>query len=186
MPAPRQPYRIRGRHTDRAQPQYHRPAPSVSLPIRHAGPTVITASVRRCPATISQINNQAAFTLTGIHKRLNVLLISGSPDQGERAWRLLLKSDPAVQLVHFTILRTPGEPLDADPQDIALVPFPVRELFETDIGEIRPHHPRSVQRHGTAAPQLSRQHRHLCAERRRAVDRSRAGIFRPRQPAFSP
>ena len=62
-----------------------------------------------------------------------MLLVSGSPNQGERAWRLLLKSDPAVQLVHFTILRLPGEPIDADPRDIALVPFPVRELFETDI-----------------------------------------------------
>jgi hypothetical protein len=64
-----------------------------------------------------------------------VLLVSGSPNQSERAWRLLLKSDPAVQLVHFTILRLPGEPLDAEPRDVALVPFPVRELFETDIGK---------------------------------------------------
>jgi len=107
----------------------------VSLPIRHAGPNIITASVTPLPGEISLINDQAAFMLNGIHKRLNVLLISGSPDQGERAWRLLLKSDPAVQLVHFTILRTPGEAIDADPQDIALIPFPVRELFETDIGK---------------------------------------------------
>ncbi|HUW81105.1 MAG TPA: hypothetical protein VMV54_09470 [Acidocella sp.] len=108
---------------------------TINLPVRHAGPIVITAAVTPLPSEVSQINDQAAFTLTGIHKRLNVLLISGSPDQGERAWRLLLKSDPAVQLVHFTILRTPGEPIGADPQDIALVPFPVRELFETDIGK---------------------------------------------------
>jgi len=108
---------------------------TIALPVRHAGPTVITAAVSPLPGEASQINDQIAFTLTGIQKRLNVLLISGSPDQGERAWRLLLKSDPAVQLVHFTILRTPGEAIDADPQDIALVPFPVRELFETDIGK---------------------------------------------------
>jgi hypothetical protein len=107
----------------------------VSLPIHHAGPNIITASVTPLSGEVSLINNQAAFTLNGIHKRLNVLLISGSPDQGERAWRLLLKSDPAIQLVHFTILRTPGEAVDADPQDIALIPFPVRELFETDIGK---------------------------------------------------
>ncbi len=106
---------------------------SVSLPVRHAGPAVIVASAPPLAGTVSAINDQAAFTLTGIHKRLNVLLVSGSPNQGERAWRLLLKSDPAVQLVHFTILRLPGEPLDADPSEIALVPFPVRELFETDI-----------------------------------------------------
>jgi hypothetical protein len=108
---------------------------TISLPIRHAGPAIITASVSPLPGEISQINDQAAFTLTGIHKRLTVLLISGSPDPGERAWRLLLKSDPAVQLIHFTILRTPGEPIDAAPEDLALVPFPVRELFETDIGK---------------------------------------------------
>ena len=108
---------------------------TISLPIRHAGPAMITASVAPLPGEISTINNQAALTLNGIHKRLNVLLISGRPDQGERAWRLLLKSDPAVQLVHFTILRTQDEIIDADPQDIALIPFPVRELFETDIGK---------------------------------------------------
>jgi hypothetical protein len=94
---------------------------------------VIVASAPPLAGAVTAINDQAAFTLTGIHKRLNVLLVSGSPNQGERAWRLLLKSDPAVQLVHFTILRLPGESLDADPRDIALVPFPVRELFETDI-----------------------------------------------------
>jgi hypothetical protein len=108
---------------------------TISLPIAHAGPTVITTAVTPLAHAVSQLNTQAAFTLTGIHRRLNVLLISGSPDQGERAWRLLLKSDPAVQLVHFTILRSPGEPIDAAPEDIALIPFPVQELFESDIGK---------------------------------------------------
>jgi hypothetical protein len=106
---------------------------TLTLPITHAGAIVVTASVPALPGEVSPINNAAAFTLTGIHRRLTVLLISGSPDQGERAWRLLLKSDSAVQLVHFTILRTPGEAIDADPQNLALVPFPVRQLFETDI-----------------------------------------------------
>ena len=106
---------------------------NVRLPVRHAGPAVVVASAPPLAGAVTAINDQAAFTLTGIHKRLNVLLVSGSPNPGERAWRLLLKSDPAVQLVHFTILRLPGEPIDADPRDVALVPFPVRELFETDI-----------------------------------------------------
>jgi hypothetical protein len=108
---------------------------TITLPIPHPGPITITAAVTPLPGEVSAINDQAAFTLTGIHKRLEILLISGSPDPGERAWRLLLKSDPAVELVHFTILRTPGEAIDAEPQDIALVPFPIRELFETDINK---------------------------------------------------
>jgi hypothetical protein len=106
---------------------------SISLPVSHPGPCVIAASVSPLPGEVSAVNNQAAFTLNGVQKRLNILLVSGSPAQGERSWRVLLKSDPAVQVVHFTILRNPGELIDADPQDLALVPFPVRQLFETDL-----------------------------------------------------
>ncbi|MDE8346661.1 MAG: hypothetical protein POH28_10890, partial [Acidocella sp.] len=106
---------------------------TISLPVPHAGPCLITASVDRLPGEVSQLNNQASFTLIGIRRRLNILLVSGAPDMGERAWRRLLKSDPAVRLIHFTILRTPGESLDAAPQDVALVPFPTQQLFQTDI-----------------------------------------------------
>ncbi len=108
---------------------------TINIPVNHAGPIVVAAAVSALPGEVSQINNRVAFTLNGIHKQLNILLISGSPDQGERSWRTLLKSDPAVQLVHFTILRTPGETIDADPNDLALVPFPIHQLFETDIGK---------------------------------------------------
>ena len=105
----------------------------LDLPVRHAGPNIVQAAVATLPGEVSSINNQVVFTLNGIQRRLNVLLISGSPDLGERSWRLLLKSDPATQLVDFTILRAPGETIDADPSDLALVPFPVQKLFETDI-----------------------------------------------------
>jgi hypothetical protein len=107
----------------------------VSLPVSHAGPAVIAAAVTPLAGEVSRANDAVAFTLNGIQKQLTILLISGSPDQGERSWRLLLKSDAAVQMVHFTILRTPGEPIDAAPDELALVPFPVRQLFETDIGK---------------------------------------------------
>ncbi len=108
---------------------------TINLQITHPGPQIIEAQVNPLPGEVSQINNQAAFTLNGVQKRLNILLISGSPAQGERAWRVLLKSDPAVQMVHFTILRNPNESIDADPQDLALVPFPIHQLFETDLAK---------------------------------------------------
>ncbi len=106
---------------------------AIDLPVRHAGPNIVQAAAAPLPGEASTVNDQAVFTINGIQRRLNVLLISGSPDLGERSWRLLLKSDPATQLVHFTILRNPGETIDADPADLALVPFPVHELFVTDI-----------------------------------------------------
>jgi hypothetical protein len=107
----------------------------VAVPVRHAGPATISVQVAKLAGEVSMVNDQAAFTLNGVRKRLEVLLISGAPNQGERSWRVLLKSDPAVQLVHFTILRSPGEIMDALPSELALVPFPVQQLFNDDIGK---------------------------------------------------
>ena len=108
---------------------------AVEVPVRHAGAAVVAAQVAGLAGEISPVNDGAAFTLNGIARKLEVLLISGNPNQSERSWRLLLKSDPAVELVHFTILRTPDETLDAPPQFVALVPFPVQQLFDTDISK---------------------------------------------------
>ena len=67
--------------------------------------------------------------------RLRVLLVSGEPYPGERVWRNLLKADPAVDLVHFTILRPP-EKQDGTPiRELALIAFPSRELFEVKLSE---------------------------------------------------
>jgi hypothetical protein len=50
-------------------------------------------------------------------------------------WRNLLKADPAVDLVHFTILRPP-EKQDGTPiRELALIAFPSRELFEVKLNE---------------------------------------------------
>jgi hypothetical protein len=62
-----------------------------------------------------------------------VLLVSGEPHTGERTWRNLLRSDPAVDLVHFTILRPP-EKHDFTPIDqLSLIAFPTHELFSEKL-----------------------------------------------------
>ena len=69
--------------------------------------------------------------------KLRVLLVSGEPNAGERTWRNLLKSDASVDLVHFTILRPP-EKQDATPiNELSLIAFPTRELFQQKIGEFQ-------------------------------------------------
>jgi hypothetical protein len=80
-------------------------------------------------------NNRALFTISGVRDRLRVLLVSGEPYQGERAWRNLLKSDPAVDLVHFTILRTPQKDDFTPVRELSLIVFPMRELFEQKLKE---------------------------------------------------
>ncbi|MBI1264951.1 MAG: hypothetical protein GC187_09485 [Alphaproteobacteria bacterium] len=107
----------------------------VEAEIRNRGPNVVQIEVEPGSEELTLVNNRAAVSVTGVRDRLRVLLITGEPHNGARAWRNLLKSDPSVDLVHFTILR----PLDRDdsvPADeLALIAFPVFELFQMRLDE---------------------------------------------------
>jgi hypothetical protein len=111
------------------------PEHRIELPINRAGPTVVELSAEPLAGEVSQLNNRAVVEINGVRDRLRVLLVSGEPHAGERTWRRLLKADPAVDLVHFTILRPP-EKDDLTPlNELALIAFPVRELFQVKIKE---------------------------------------------------
>ncbi len=107
----------------------------IEIPISRAGPTVIEMSASPLAGEISPLNNRAVVEINGVRDRLRVLLISGEPHQGERTWRRLLKADPSVDLVHFTILRPPEKDDRTPLNELALIAFPVRELFVDKIGE---------------------------------------------------
>jgi len=101
----------------------------IKIAVAHGGENVVELEAKPGPAELTLQNNRAVVTVNGVRDRLRVLLISGEPHAGERVWRSLLKADPAVDLVHFTILR-PLEKQDATPIDqLALIIFPTRELF---------------------------------------------------------
>jgi hypothetical protein len=101
----------------------------------HPGPSVFELKVEPGPRELSLVNNSAAVVVNGVRDRLRVLLVSGEPHAGERTWRNILKSDPAVDLVHFTILRPP-EKQDGTPiNELSLIAFPIRELFEVKLDE---------------------------------------------------
>ncbi len=107
----------------------------ITLPIERGGPTVVELSVEERAGEVSALNNRAVITINGVRDRLRVLLVSGEPHAGERTWRRLLKADPGVDLVHFTILRPP-EKDDLTPlNELALIAFPVRELFQVKLRE---------------------------------------------------
>jgi hypothetical protein len=107
----------------------------IEVPITRAGPTVIEMSASPLGGEVSPLNNRAVVEINGVRDRLRVLLISGEPHQGERTWRRLLKADPSVDLVHFTILRPPEKDDRTPLNELALIAFPVRELFVDKIGE---------------------------------------------------
>jgi hypothetical protein len=106
---------------------------TIQVPVGHGGENVVELEAKPGPSELTLQNNRAVATVSGVRDRLRVLLISGEPHAGERVWRSLLKSDPSVDLVHFTILRPPtkqdGTPVD----ELSLIVFPTQELFSEKL-----------------------------------------------------
>ena len=102
---------------------------TLSVPITHGGENVIELEARPGPAELTLENNRAVVTVNGVRDRLRVLLVSGEPHAGERVWRALLKADPSVDLVHFTILRPPDKQDSTPVDELSLIAFPTRQLF---------------------------------------------------------
>lgn len=108
---------------------------TITFPLEHAGPSVFELEVKPVAGELSTLNNKTLAVINGIRDRLKVLLVSGQPHAGERTWRNLLKSDPSVDLVHFTILRPPSKDDFTPLNELALIAFPIRELFEVKLSE---------------------------------------------------
>ncbi|EUK18204.1 hypothetical protein [Commensalibacter papalotli (ex Servin-Garciduenas et al. 2014)] len=108
---------------------------TITIPVMHTGKNLIGLSVSPLKDEITAINNHQTLYINGIRDKLRVLLVSSSPNQGERAWRSLLKSDPSVDLVHFTILRSGEQNENIPDSELALIPFPINELFMQKIDQ---------------------------------------------------
>lgn len=78
-------------------------------------------------------NNQRAFQLEVTRERLRALLVCGHPSWDARFLRALLKSDPAVDLITFFILRTQNDNSMVPADELSLIPFPTEELFEQHL-----------------------------------------------------
>lgn len=110
---------------------------NVSVDIKHAGPNIVEIEASPLENELTLVNNRAVVVIDGVRDKLRVLLVSGEPHSGERTWRNLLKSDASVDLVHFTILRPP-EKQDGTPiNELSLIAFPTRELFQQKINEFQ-------------------------------------------------
>jgi hypothetical protein len=108
---------------------------TITVPIDHGGPNIVELEAEAGSRELTLDNNRAAIVVNGVRDRLRVLLVSGEPHAGERTWRNILKSDPTVDLVHFTILRPP-EKQDGTPiRELSLIAFPIRELFDVKLDQ---------------------------------------------------
>ena len=110
---------------------------SVRVPMffPHAGTNITEVELAPVPGEISEANNRVVLPAEGVRQNLRVLLVSGEPHPGERTWRNLLKSDASVDLVHFTILRPPSKQDGTPINELSLITFPTRELFQEKIDD---------------------------------------------------
>ena len=155
---------------------------SVSVTIPHAGPNIVEIEASPLENELTLVNNRAVVSIDGVRDKLRVLLVSGEPHAGERTWRNLLKSDAAIDLVHFTILRPP-EKQDGTPiNELSLIAFPTRELFLQKINEFQLIIFDRYARQGVLPDHLFRQYRPLCARWRRRSRRGRPRLCEPNQP----
>ncbi len=107
----------------------------IPVEIERRGENIVVIEAPPGRQELTLANNRTAALISGVRDRLRVLLVTGKPNQAGRVWRDLLKSDPSVDLVHFTILRPPFKSDFAAPDELALIAFPTEELFQEKLTE---------------------------------------------------
>jgi len=105
----------------------------LSITLNRAGPRVIEVSIESPHGDAIEDNDRRFVTLDVARDRVRVLHIAGRPTYDVRALRMWLKSDASVDVVAFFILRTPTDNVGASPSELALIPFPVDELFTVHL-----------------------------------------------------
>ena len=105
----------------------------LSLIPTRLGRSVYTLSIPTDSDDTVPENNERAFQIEVTRERLRALLVCGHPSWDARFLRALLKSDPAVDLITFFILRTQNDNSMASPDELSLIPFPTEELFEQHL-----------------------------------------------------
>ena len=108
---------------------------SIPLEIERRGSNTVEMIVESVEGELTLNNNLFVSEIQGVRDRLRVLLITGEPHSGGRAWRNLLKSDPALDLVQFTILTSRSKYTNAGERELSLIQFPTRQLFEERLDE---------------------------------------------------
>ncbi|MEM6535452.1 MAG: hypothetical protein AAF613_07415 [Pseudomonadota bacterium] len=105
----------------------------VSIEVERRGDNIVVFETPAGRQELTLANNRTAASFSGVRDGLRVLLVTGRPNSAGRVWRDLLKSDPSVDLVHFTILRPPYKQDVTPLEEMALIAFPTQELFEEKL-----------------------------------------------------
>lgn len=105
----------------------------LTVTLERAGPRIVEVSIAAPPGDTIPENDRRLVSFEVARERVRVLHVAGRPTNDTRALREWLKSDASVDVVAFFILRTPSDTPGATQDDLALIPFPVDELFSVHL-----------------------------------------------------
>jgi uncharacterized membrane protein len=105
----------------------------LSVTLNIAGAHILEVAVASPPGDAIPENDRRLLSFDVARERVRVLHVAGEPTNDVRALREWLKSDASIDVVAFFILRTQGDIPNANQEDLALIPFPVDELFSVHL-----------------------------------------------------
>lgn len=101
----------------------------LNITLDRAGSRVVEVAIAHRDGDTIPENDRRYLTFSVAKERVRLLHLAGRPTYDVRALRAWLKSDEAVDTVAFFILRGETDNPEASDQDLALIRFPVDELF---------------------------------------------------------
>ncbi len=101
----------------------------LKVTLERAGARVVEVAIDAPDGDTIPENNARIMTFVVTRERVRLLHVAGRPTYDVRALRMWLKNDQSVDLVAFFILRTDQDVPGAADDELALIPFPVNELF---------------------------------------------------------
>jgi uncharacterized membrane protein len=105
----------------------------LTITLERAGTHIVEVAIEAPSGDTIPANDKRLMTFNVSRERVRVLHVAGHPTNDVRALRQWLKSDASVDVVAFFILRTPTSDVRAGYNDLALIPFPVDELFQDHL-----------------------------------------------------
>jgi uncharacterized membrane protein len=105
----------------------------LTVTLERAGSRILEIAITPPGGDTIPENDRRLVTFNVARERVRVLHVAGRPTNDTRALRQWLKSDASVDVVAFFILRTPADNPQAMQEDLALIPFPVDELFNDHL-----------------------------------------------------
>jgi uncharacterized membrane protein len=105
----------------------------LTIVLERAGARIVEFFISPQPGDTVPENDRRFLTFDVTRERVRLLHVAGRPTHDVRVLRQWIKGDASVDVVAFYILRTPTDEVHATQNELALIPFPVDELFQEHL-----------------------------------------------------